>query len=163
MTDTGVVIVRTKAVIVVGRPVEEVFDYAVAANNLAKLFRGYGPIPAIERVTLDADELAVGVIRTIHNSDGSNVGEKILVLERPRRHEYRLVSGIKAPFKWLVRVGEGRWTFEPSERGTHVAWHYEFELTSPFAYPPAAILIKTFFRTAMKRCLRRLGEQLGEP
>ena len=56
----------------------------------------------------------------------------------------------------LVRRGEASWTFAPEGDGTRVVWHYTFELTSPLAYPVAA-LVMILFRRWMASGLERLA------
>ena len=45
-----------------------------------------------------------------------------------------------------MRRVESEWSFEPAGTGTRVLWIYEFELTSPLAYPAAFLFTKLFER-----------------
>jgi hypothetical protein len=123
-------------------------------------FRGYGPIPAIHHITLHAAP-AVGATRELRNRDGSRPLERITALEPPSRHAYEL-TGIAAPFSWLVRRGLADWRFAPHEGGTLVDWHYRFELTHPLAWIAAAPLLRAFMRPAMRRCLDAMSQALRD-
>jgi uncharacterized protein YndB with AHSA1/START domain len=149
--------VKAQAVVVVPRPPAAVFRFCVDPTTMAQVFKGAGPIPAITQVTGPAP--AVGVIRKIHQADGSVLEEEVLELDPPRRHAYRIVRGIKAPFSLLVRWGDGAWTFTPESEGTRIQWDYGFRLTSPLVWPVARPLM-IFMRRAMQGCLDQIKEQM---
>jgi hypothetical protein len=132
-------------------PPGAVFALAADAARFPGTFRGYGPIPSIRTITPHAPP-AVGSTRELENSDGSRPLERITAFEPPSRHAY-VLSGLRAPFSWLVRCGHAEWSFAPAAAGTEVAWRYRFELTNPLAWPIAWPLLHGFFRTAMNRCL----------
>jgi hypothetical protein len=137
--------------------VSEVFDYATAPTTLAKVFLGYGAIPAITRAEMVDGVLPVrGAKRLVVNSDGSQLTEEILVFERPRRHSYRIVSGLRVPFSLLIRSGDGDWRFLEKANGTEVCWDYAFELTNVLAWPAAAALMRFQFAQAMQGALNRV-------
>ena len=48
---------------------------------------------------------------------------------------YEIVSGLRAPFSWLVRGAGGRWTFADRGDSTDVVWRFRFDLTTPLVYP----------------------------
>lgn len=134
------------------------FALTLDPERFPAVFRGYGPIPAIRAITLHAPP-AIGATRELRNSDGSKPVERITALDAPRRHAY-VLSGLAAPFSWLVRAGHADWTFERRDSGTHVRWEYRFELTSALAWPLAAPLLHLFFVRAMRRCLAAMAASL---
>lgn len=142
-------------------PIDEVFALCTDAQRFPAVFPGYGPIPAIRRVSLDGP-LAVGSRRKIHNSDGSVLDETISVLQPPQRHAYRL-SGFRAPFAWLVRQGEADWQLQADGEGCNVEWTYRFEPASALARPFATLLLRGFMQPAMQRCLACMQESLATP
>ena len=112
---------------------EAVFVLSADPQRFPSTFRGYGPIPAIRTITPHAPP-AVGATRTLENSDGSRPHERITAFDPPLRHAY-VLSGIAAPFSWLVRAGHADW-------------------------PIAAPLLHGFFRPAMQRCLATMARAL---
>lgn len=78
------------------------------ADWFPALFRGYGPIPALTRITPQAAP-AVGATRTVDSADGARMTERITALEASRRHAYTL-EGIRPPLAWLARV----WAMRPA-------------------------------------------------
>lgn len=143
-------------------PPEAVFALALDSDRFPALFPGYGPIPALRRITALAPP-AVGSLRALENSDGSRLMERITALEPPHLHEYTL-SGLRPPLAWLAREGRAHWRFDPDRddgaNATRVLWRYEFELTSPLAWPLAAPLLRGCMRAAMARCLERMAQTL---
>jgi hypothetical protein len=132
-----------------------VFALALDPVRFPATFRGCGPVPAVERITLHAPP-AVGSTRELENSDGSRVTERITALDAPTRHAYTL-TGIAPPLSWLVRAGHADWTFTPAGGGTHVVWRYDWDLASVLAWPVASPLLHGFMRAAMRRCLRAMA------
>jgi uncharacterized protein YndB with AHSA1/START domain len=153
--------IRVTAGVEVARPVEEVFDFAVAPESFPRFVHALGPIPAIARVeVLDGRANEPGALRRVTMSDGSEVLEEVLALERPRRHAYRWISRPAAPLHLLVRGAEGEWCFAAAPRGTHVAWTYAFDLTTPLVWPLALATLQVF-RLWMQRALDRLPDELA--
>jgi Polyketide cyclase / dehydrase and lipid transport len=138
-----------------------VFDYATDPATLAKVFVGYGAIPAITRAEMVDGALPErGAKRLVVNSDGSQLIEEILAFDRPRQHSYRIVSGLRMPFSLLIRSGDGDWRFFEDKGSTEVRWDYAFELTSVVAWPAAAALMRLQFVHAMQRALNRIRTHL---
>jgi len=67
---------------------------------------------------------------------------------------------MRPPLAWLAREGRADWRFAAVDAGTAVAWRYDFELTSPLAWPVAAPVLVGFMRTAMTRCLAAMAATL---
>jgi uncharacterized protein YndB with AHSA1/START domain len=144
----------------IAAPPQTVFDLTVDPLRFPRTFVGYGPISAIRAIVLEGD-LAVGAQRRIENADGSVLRERVDALDPPHRHAYTL-SGFAPPFSWLVRSGEADWTFQANGGDTLVVWRYDFILTSPLAYPFAALVVTVFMRRAMQRCLQNMAQTLAE-
>ncbi len=140
---------------------EAVFALGLDPLRFPATFRGYGPIPSIRSITLHAAP-APGSTRELLNSDGSRPLERITTLDPPYRHAYTL-SGLRAPFSWLVKAGHADWTFTPAVDATCVRWHYRFDLTGVLAWPLAAPLLRVFMGGAMRRCLAAMDELLRRP
>jgi uncharacterized protein YndB with AHSA1/START domain len=153
--------IRVAAAVRVRRPLEEVYDFAVAEASFPRIVHALGPIPGIARVEmLDGRVLERGARRRVTMTDGSEVLEEILDAERPRRHRYRWLDPPAAPFNLLVRSGEGDWRFAAADGGTRVEWTYTFDLTTPLVYPLAAAVL-TLFRRWMQRALDRIDTAIA--
>ncbi|MBL0028332.1 MAG: SRPBCC family protein [Rhodanobacteraceae bacterium] len=136
-----------------------VFALAVDGERFPVLFRGFGPIPGLRRITLHGP-LAAGVTRDVEGEDGVVMLETVTALEPGRRHAYSL-SRLRPPLSWLVRVGHADWTFSPEGDGAAVIWRYRFELATPLAWPLAAPLLTIFMQGAMRRCLAAMAQALA--
>ena len=158
-TETGRMWIELQVASSFAAATEVVFALAVDAERFPTLFRGFGPIPALRRISLHGP-LAVGVRRDVEGEDGVVMLETVTALEPGRRHGYTL-SRLRPPLSWLVRVGHADWTFAPRDGGTDVTWRYRFELTSPLAWPVAAPLLHVFMRGAMQRCLQAMAPARG--
>jgi uncharacterized protein YndB with AHSA1/START domain len=138
---------------------DAVFALAVDPERFPRLFAGFGPVPALRRITLHPP-LAVGSTRELESSDGSRLIERVTVLEPPHRHAYSL-SGIRAPLGWLVRAGHANWTFATTGSATRVRWTYDWEPAGRLVHPFAWLLLQCFMRTAMRRCLAAMQSRLS--
>lgn len=150
--------IHLSATRVIFAPSALVFALALDPERFPGVFRGFGPIPALRRITLYAPP-AVGSTRELESSDGSRLVERITALDPPHRHAYTL-SGLRPPLGWLVRGGQADWTFAPEAGGTRVQWDYDWELTSALALPIALPLLQWCMRAAMRRCLRDMARAL---
>lgn len=120
----------------------------------------YGPIAGIADGTiLDGQPLLQGVCRRMTLTDGTVLDEVILEHDAPARHRYKWTSGLKPPFSWLVRSGEGTWTFSEVNDGTRIVWSYNFELRSAAAYPLAVPIVR-LFRRWQRRGLARIRDEI---
>jgi uncharacterized protein YndB with AHSA1/START domain len=142
----------------IAAPPAAVFALALDPARFPAFFRGFGPIPALRRITANAPP-AVGGTRELESSDGSRLLERITVLDPPHRHAYTL-AGLRPPLGWLVRGGQADWRFAPVADGTRVQWDYDWELTSTLALPVAWPLLQWCMRTAMRRCLHAMARAL---
>jgi hypothetical protein len=149
--------INTSASVIINRPREDVFALATDHAVIPELFRGFGPIPAIEKISMiEGSGLTAGSVRLVENSDGSKLRERIVLFNPPREQQYILESGFRPPFSLLVSSGQGHWTFNRSSNGTLVTWNFSFTLTHPLAYPMAMQVATVLFNQAQKQCLKRL-------
>ena len=93
---------------------EAVYALSIDARRFPAVFPGFGPIPGLRRITLDAPP-AVGVTRKLEDNNGLVLNERITALDPGRRHAYTL-SGLHPPLAWFVRTGRADWTFAPAGR-----------------------------------------------
>jgi uncharacterized protein YndB with AHSA1/START domain len=154
-----------RATVHVPRPPEQVFDFAVANQNLSRMLQRKGPIPGVTGAELIAEgesggtELRAGARRRVSMTYGSTLIEEVIALDRPQRHEYRWAHPPPPPFSLLIRGGHATWTFVPDRGGTRVDWLYTFELASPLALPLAAVAV-ALFKSWMGDGLARLRAAL---
>lgn len=155
--------VSTQATVDMSGAPGAVFDHCTHLDAIGKTFRGYGPVPAVLRAEVEGGGAQEeGATRRVTSADGSTLRERILRFSRPTAHEYTL-ENIGRPLSFLVREGRSVWSFAPEDAGTRVTWTYTFELTSPLALGPAALVVKIFMHGAMQRCLDSLRDSLPRP
>ena len=146
----------TSASIYVPFSADQVFSRIIDVESIPALFHGWGPVPGTLEARLVTDGGMVrGAVREVTNADGSVIQEDILVVDAPRCHAYRLRSGLRPPFKWLVRGGTGRWDLTVEPGGTRVVWAFTWELRSALLWPVVKLLSMAFGR-AMRDALMRL-------
>ncbi|HEY2160292.1 MAG TPA: hypothetical protein VGH24_03225 [Solirubrobacteraceae bacterium] len=89
--------------------------------DLAKIFRGFGPLPAVVGTRDQTGAWDhVGARRVVELADGSEVREELTAYEAPAHFAYR-VSGFSGPLRRLVSHADGAWWFSEREGGvTHV-------------------------------------------
>jgi hypothetical protein len=154
-------LIRTSVQISIDAPIEQVFDYSIDCQNLPKLFTGFRAIPAIlSATTTDGLPLHEGSTRIVQNSDGSEIEEAIISLQRPTLQTYQLLHGFKPPFSWLVHSASGRWLYQAINPGTQITWQFEFELRNGLAYVVFLALVKPLFQTAQRICLANLKQAI---
>lgn len=145
---------------------EQVFDLAVAVETLPKVFKGYGPIPAIVSAEIEGGgPMREGGIRKVTNSDGSVIDEVITALIRPSQQSYRLIRGFEFPFSALVETAYGNWSFDYQAGNTCITWRFTFIPKSFVARPILWLMIKVLFIRAQARCLaeiKKLAEALPD-
>jgi hypothetical protein len=157
-------LVKTNALVEIAASPEVVFDFVTSLSNLPKVFRGYGPIPAIIKAEMaDGGEMREGGVRRIENSDSSVIDEEIITFKKPERQSYRLVRGFKFPISLLIEFGGGDWNFTATAKGTRIDWAFYFMLTSPVFYPLGLLLVQVFMQKAMQQCLDNIQEYLANP
>lgn len=107
--------------------VSEAFDQVVPVD-LASVFTGYGPLPAVVGCDGAAGTWgeAVGQSRTVILADGGRLEETIVEVARPGLFRYEVVPTHGA-LRLVVRRIEGRFVFSRSEAGgTVIRWTYVF-------------------------------------
>lgn len=154
-------LIQTSVQMVIHAPIQQVFDWSIDCQNLPRFFTGYRAIPAIlNATTTDGLPLHEGSTRIVQNSDGSNITERIVSLQRPTLQAYKLLHGFKPPFAWLVRSASGQWLYEAIDSRTQITWKFEFEMQHLLAYVVFLALIKHSFQTAQSICLENLKQAI---
>lgn len=132
---------------------------AIVPIDLASIFTGYGPLPAVVGTTDQTGAWdGVGQTRTVHLSDGNRVSEELTGYDRPNGFRYT-VSGFTGPLGWLTKRARGEWWFEEGTQPgtTAVRWSYTFEARSLAAYPAlwiaGGVLWSRYMQQAMDRAL----------
>jgi hypothetical protein len=152
--------ILAEASVVVARPIDEVFDFAVALASQPLILRAAPPIPGVTGIELlDGAVLATGARRRVTLSDGSTLREEVIALDRPRRHAYRWIDPATSPLDWLVRSAQGDWRFSGDDARTRIDWTYTFVLTSPLAWPLATVVSWLFARW-MQQSLDRIADAM---
>lgn len=151
--------IQTNVQIFIDAPIEDVFDYSIACQNLSKFFTGYRAIPAIlSATTTDGMPLHEGSTRIVQNSDGSRITECIVSLQRPTLQAYKLLDGFKPPFAWLVRSASSQWLYQVINSRTHITWQFEFEMQHFLSYVVFLVMVKHSFRMSQSICLENLKQ-----
>jgi Polyketide cyclase / dehydrase and lipid transport len=107
-------------------PLEATFR-AIVPIELARIFRGLGPLPAVVGTREQTGAWDhVGASRIVELSDGSQAHEQLMAYKPPRHFAYRL-DGFTGPLRGLVSHADGAWWFSDAGDGaTHVRWMYVF-------------------------------------
>jgi hypothetical protein len=139
-----------------------VFALANSAEDAPRLFTGWGPFPATDRVeVIGGAPLEVGARRRVYFSDGSQILEEILAYDPGSAWSYSLVD-IGRPFALLVREGRADWRLEKHDEGVRVRWTCTFELQSALLWPVASVPMLLFGRM-MHRTLANIAHACEPP
>jgi hypothetical protein len=135
-------------------PLRATFD-TIVPIDLAKIFTGYGPLPA---VVGGRDQTApwnqVGASRVVELSDGSAAREEITAYEAPAYFAYR-VGPFSGMLRYVAAHADGAWWFSDNGAGrTHIRWSYRFALAGPAA-PLARLAIPPLWRAYARQVLVR--------
>lgn len=148
--------VSTRAIIEIEKPREAVFEYATAAENIPKYFRGAGPVPAVDRAhVLGNGPPKKGAVRRVVTANGMPLDEEITAHEPPRTHNYT-IKGLRGPLRLLAKRIDAEMIFSPLGNGTRVTWTYNIVLTSPLALGPASLLARVFVKRALEQGLAHI-------
>jgi hypothetical protein len=133
--------------------VEATFD-AMMPIDLSRIFRGYGPLPAVVATT---DQTApwdrVGASRTVKLSDGHEVAERITAYEPPGYFAYRVGPFESGPLRHLIVDAHGEWWFTVrGDTATAIRWAYTFR-PRRFASLVVRLLVAPLWRGYAKRVL----------
>jgi hypothetical protein len=133
--------------------VETTFD-ALMPIELSRIFRGFGPLPAVVATAHQTGEWDhVGVSRVVKLSDGHEVSERITAYERPRHFAYRVGPFESGPLRHLIVDAHGEWWFTARDAtSTGIRWSYTFR-PRRFAAPLVHALIAPLWRRYAKRVL----------
>ena len=141
--------------------VARAFDVVIPVD-LAAIFRGYGPLPAVvgTRDQVGAWD-AAGDTRTVLLKDGGIMSEELTRVERPERCEYR-VRPEKGLLKLAVAHIDGRFLFEPHPGGgTIIDWTYSF--TAKPGRRPLVLALAPLWRRYATATMRRAASLVDSP
>jgi hypothetical protein len=134
-------------------PVERTFA-TIAPIDLATIFRGFGPLPAVvatREQTGDWDH--VGASRVVELADGSEAGERLTAYDAPGHFAYRL-GPFTGPLRRLVDHADGAWWFTAAGDGaTGVRWTYVFRPHSRLTAPVVRLAVAPLWRVYAQRTL----------
>lgn len=101
--------------------------HVIAPIDLALVFTGWGPFPAVHGVRNQTGEWNhVGASRNPALSDGSTATEGLTEYTVGHSFAYE-VSHFTNALRWLIDGVRGEWTFTPNGHGTLIRWNYEFK------------------------------------
>ena len=118
-------------------------------------FRGWGPIPGIERAEWLQGEGGPGSIRRVHNLDGTSHSEELAAVI-PRERLRDRIFDIASPAARLVRSMTDEWELREVADTTRLTRTFEIELRSGLLLP-----LGLFMRWAMRRAFRRHHAELA--
>ena len=135
---------------------DRLFDFFIPIE-LPKIFRGYGLLPAVVKVSQQTGAWDVtGHSRTVHLSDGSTVYEEVTTCDRPELFSYKL-SKFTGIFGLLVAKAIGGWRFNAiTDRTTEVIWEYSFYAKGTLAY----LILKPMLELIFQRYMEQIVEDL---
>jgi hypothetical protein len=128
-------------------------------SDPTRFYPRFGPIPATVRVDDQTGAWdAVGQSRKLTLSDGGTLIERIQVVEKPRRFEYRLTD-FTGFFGKLVAFAESEWDFDAATEGTRVRWTYTFH-AQPKRGWIVRLIVVLFWSRYMKKVLPALMDEV---
>jgi hypothetical protein len=142
--------------------VETTFD-AIVPIELPRIFRGFGPLPAVVATTDQTGEWDhVGVSRVVKLSDGRKVNERITAYDPPRYFAYRVGPFEAGPLRRLIVDAHGEWWFTARDPATTaIRWTYTFR-PRRYATPVVRLLIAPLWRGYAKRVIALAIDQVEE-
>jgi hypothetical protein len=135
---------------------EIAFD-TIAPIDLSAIFARFLVVPGVRGVR---DQIgpwdSAGRTRTVLLSSGSEVQERLTMVDRPRAFAYR-VGPFPRPLGLLVAYADGNWVFTTDARGgTAICWTYRFSPRAGQRVVVAMILAplwRAYARRALDRCV----------
>ena len=130
--------------------------------DLAGIFTGYGPLPAVTGTRGQSGGWdAAGQTRTVLLSDGSTAQERLTGYRHPDYFSYT-VGGFSGSLRFLAASAQGEWWFEPvpSAAATRIRWRYAFTARSVWVAPLLWFIATVLWRGYMRKALRLVKAQL---
>jgi hypothetical protein len=146
-------------------PLEATF-LTIVPIELARIFRGLGPLPAVLRTREQTGGWDhVGASRIVELSDGSQAREQLVAYQPPRHFAYRL-EGFTGPLGRLVSHADGTWWFSDAGGGAaHVRWMYVFAPRAARALVVRAAIVplwSVYQRRALSLAAREAERSIGD-
>lgn len=142
-------------------PLEKAFAHIVPIN-LASIFTGYGPLPAVSGTKDQTGPWdGAGQTRTVLLSDGSSAQEALTAYQFPSHFAYT-VSGFTGILRFLAKEARGEWWFErePVTQATAIRWRYEFISRTPVLEPIVCFITQRLWKGYMRKALRMSKAQV---
>jgi len=135
-------------------PPEAAFD-AIAPIDLATIFDRFLLVPGVRGVRGQSGSWdTAGRTRIVLLTDGSEVPERLTMVNRPRAFAYRL-GPFPRPLGLLVAYADGEWAFSGDGRGgTSIRWTYRFS-AQPARRAIVSALLAPLWRGYALRALAR--------
>jgi Polyketide cyclase / dehydrase and lipid transport len=139
--------------------VAQTFDVVVPVD-LARIFRGYGPLPAVRGTAGGIGTWGrAGQSRTVLLADGGRMEESIVEVRRPGLFRYRVVP-IQGVLRLAVAQIDGRFVFSASEAGgTVIRWTYVFRPRRGARFVVRAIA--PLWRRYAQQVLERVADEVN--
>lgn len=138
---------------------ENFFAFITNPQNMTT-FLGYGPVPAIKKITPLGDQsTGVGSTYRIENSDGSTHTEVITAFDPPKRF-CLTIGSFTSSFRFLVHHMEEAWDCFPEGTGTKIRRTFRFFPASVIMAPVVRLIGETLWRLAMKRNHAEIARRL---
>lgn len=136
-------------------PARDAFDLVTSVEGML-LFRGFGAVPGIVRVSSSPGPRGVGTTDRVTSSDGTSHEEA--VTEHAPAHAYALRIGpFSSPLGRLASHMVERWTFTDAPDGVRVRRVFSLHATSWLARVALSLLVAPQLRAAMRRHHSALG------
>ncbi len=127
----------------------------VAPVDLSRIFRGYGPLPAVVATDHQTGVWDTpGTTRTPRLSDGSTAHETLTTYTPPYYFAYSVTNFTNA-LRWLTPGARGEWWFTPTADGaTLVRWRYTFAARSRLVFPVLWLVVRGLWQGYMRTVIR---------
>lgn len=144
----------------VAADVSTAFDIVVPID-LASIFTGYGPLPAVVATDGETEVWGVeGQHRTVRLADGGQMDETVVQVSRPGLFRYRVVP-TRGLLRIFIRAIDGRFVFAPSEAGgTVIRWTYVFRPRRGAS--PVVRTIAPLWRRYALRVMERIADSVRD-
>lgn len=135
---------------------EVAFD-AIVPVDLASIFTGLGPLPAVKGTAQQVGDWdAAGNTRMVLLSGGATMAERLTDVRRPDVCAYE-VTPQRGPLGLIVHHIDGQFAFAPADSGsTRITWTYSF--AAKRGRRAAVVLLAPLWRRYAKQVVARCAD-----